>query len=460
MLHSSDYPAGPPIQLHKNKSGILAQVLHYRSERPGHVWAGIGVLGVSLFSMVAAFGTVNGSPAADISRQQITEQLALPALTASAEGNQSFLREERVQRGDTVVGLLQRLGIDDPAAVGFLKGSSSTQSLFRQLSPGKNLTARTGAQGELQTLVFPLNGGKDQALVVERQGDRFVASEQPLPLETQIVMKSAEIRHSLFGASDAAGIPDSVATQLADIFGGDIDFHRDLRKGDRFAVIYESVNFLGRAVRSGRILAAEFVNNGKAYRAAWFADPSGGENSSGYYTADGKNIRKAFLRSPLEFSRITSGFSSARFHPVLQKWRAHRGIDYGAPVGTRVKATGNGVVEYVGVQGGYGKVVILRHQNRYTTLYGHLSGFAAGLRKGSRVTQGDVIGFVGATGLASGPHLHYEFRVSDVHQNPLAMALPSAPPLQTHQLGLFRSHTEAHLARLDLIRGFTLAQAD
>jgi len=414
--------------------------------------------------MVAAFGTVTDSRLDDIPRQQVVDQLALPSLSAAADSGQSFLREERVQRGDTVMELLRRLGVDDAAAVGFLKGNASTQTLFRQLSPGKNLTVRTGPQGELQTLVFPLNGGKDQALVVERRvgpdGDRFFASEQSLAMETQVVMKTAEIRYSLFGASDAAGIPDSVATQLADIFGGDIDFHRDLRKGDRFAVIYESINYLGRAVRSGRILAAEFVNNGKAYRAAWFADPAGGENSSGYYTADGKNIRKAFLRSPLEFSRITSGFTSARFHPVLQKWRAHKGIDYGAPTGTRVKATGNGVVEFVGVQGGYGKVVVLRHQSRYTTLYGHLSGFAAGLRKGNRVSQGDVIGFVGATGLASGPHLHYEFRVSDVHQNPLAMALPSAPPLMPEQLGQFRARTEAHLARLDLIRGFNLAQAD
>ncbi|MBN8477209.1 peptidoglycan DD-metalloendopeptidase family protein [Sulfuritalea sp.] len=410
--------------------------------------------------MVAAFGTVSNSAIENIPRQDVVEQLALRPLTVAPDADQTFLREDRVQRGDTVMELLQRLGIDDPAAVGFLKGSATTQSLFRQLSPGKNLSARTGPQGELHTLVFPLNGGKDQALVVERQGDRFVASEQTLPLETQVVMKTAEIRYSLFGASDAAGIPDSVATQLADIFGGDIDFHRDLRKGDRFAVIYESVNHLGRAVRSGRILAAEFVNNGKTYRAAWFADASDGENTGGYYTAEGKNIRKAFLRSPLEFSRITSGFTSARFHPVLQKWRAHRGVDYGAPVGTRVKATGNGVVEFVGVQGGYGKVVILRHQGRYTTLYGHLSGFASGLRKGSRVSQGDVIAFVGATGLASGPHLHYEFRVGDMHQNPLAIALPSAPPLMPQQLAQFQAQTGIHLARLDLIRGFNLAQSN
>ena len=410
--------------------------------------------------MVAAFGTVTDSRLEDIPKQLVIEQLALPTLSADADADQSFLREDRVQRGDTVMELLQRLGVDDPAAVGFLKGNATTQSLFRQLSPGKNLTARTGPQGQLQTLIFPLNGGKDQALVIERRGEQFSASEQALPLETQVVMKTAEIRYSLFGASDAAGIPDTVATQLADIFGGDIDFHRDLRKGDRFAVVYESVNYLGRAVRSGRILAAEFVNNGKAFRAAWFADPAGGENSSGYYTADGKNIRKAFLRSPLEFSRITSGFTSARFHPVLQKWRAHKGVDYGAPTGTRVKATSDGVVEYVGIKGGYGKVIILRHQSRYTTLYGHLSGFASGLRKGNRVSQGDLIGFVGATGLASGPHLHYEFRVSDVHQNPLAMALPSAPPLMPKQLVLFRELTSTHLARLDLIRGFNLAQAD
>ena len=448
----------------ENKSGILAQLLHYRAERPAPFWAGAGVLGISLFGMVAALGTVNDTRLPDVPRQQVVEQLALPALTVAGDSDQSFLREERVQRGDTVMELLQRLGVDDPAAIGFLKGNATAQSLFRQLSPGKNVTTRTGPQGELQTLVFPLNGGKDQALVVERRvgntGEQFSASEQALPLETHVVMKTAEIRYSLFGASDVAGIPDSVATQLADIFGGDIDFHRDLRRGDRFAVIYESVNYLGRAVRSGRILAAEFVNNGKTYRAAWFADPAGGENSSGYYTADGKNIRKAFLRSPLEFSRITSGFSSARFHPVLKEVRAHRGIDYGAPVGTRVKATGNGTVEFVGVQGGYGKLVVLRHQGRFTTLYGHLSGFAAGMRKGSRVSQGDVIAFVGKTGLASGPHLHYEFRVNNVHQNPLAMALPSAPPLQPQQLGLFRAKTEAHLARLDLIRGFNLAQGD
>ena len=432
----------------------------YRFTRPGHIWIGAAVSGVSLFGMVAAFGTAPDTRTDRILRQEVVEQLAISPTPAELATGEEFIREDRVQRGDTAIELLQRLGIDDPAAIQFLKADSSSQAFFRQLSPGKNLTAWTGPQGALHRLIFPLNGGKDEALVVERQGERFTSSKQPLQFETRVEMKTAEITYSLFGASDAAGIPDSVAVQLADIFGGDIDFHRDLRKGDRFSVVYETLNFLGRTIRGGRILAAEFVNDGKTYRAAWYGDPAGGENSSGYYTADGKNLRKAFLRSPLEFSRITSGFTSARFHPVLKRWRAHKGIDYGAPTGTRVRATGNGSVEFVGNRGGYGKVVVLRHQGRYTTLYGHLSRFAPGLRRGSRISQGDTIGFVGSTGLASGPHLHYEFRVNEVHQTPLAMALPSAPPLHPNQLGKFREFTGPHLARLDRIRGFDLAQAD
>ncbi len=448
-------PVRPP--LNSEKSRILAQLQSYRAAKPGPFWATIGIAGVSLFGMVAAFGTAPTTHEIQGFQQTVVEQLAQPRLGLVETAGDVFMREERVQRGDTVESLLSRLGVRESEAIEFLRSSRDAQAISRQLSPGKNVTARVGSQGELLSLIFPLNGGKDSALTVDRQPGGFKAVEQPLQLETQVLMKSAEIRYSLFGASDAAGIPDSVATQLADIFGGDIDFHRDLRKGDRFSVIYEAVNHLGKLVRTGRILAAEFVNNGKNYRAVWF---QGNDGQGGYYTADGKNIRKAFLRSPLEFSRITSGFTTARFHPVLQKWRAHKGIDYGAAVGTRVKATGDATVEFVGTQGGYGKVVILRHQSRYTTLYGHLSGFASGLRKGMRVAQGDIVGFVGATGLASGPHLHYEFRINDVHQNPLAIALPSAPPLAAHQMARFRDLAQSQLARIDMIRGSNLALLD
>ena len=226
-----------------------------------------------------------------------------------------------------------------------------------------------------------------------------------------------------------------------------------MRKGDRFSVVYETLTHQGKPVRTGRILAAEFVNNGNTYRAFWY----GSDSSGGYYTADGKNIRKAFLRSPLEFSRITSGFTTARFHPVLQTWRAHKGIDFGAPTGTKIRATADGVVEFAGRQNGYGNVVILRHQNAYTTLYGHMSGFASGLRKGQRVSQSEVIGYVGATGLASGPHLHYEFRINGIHQNPMTIAMPSAPPLTTAQLPDFKTKTQAYLGQIEMTRGGNLA---
>ena len=448
-------PARPP--LNNEKSWILAQLQSCRAAKPGHFWATVGIVGASLFSMMTAFGTAPTTQEISGFQQTIVEQLALPQLSAIDTAGDIFMREERIQRGDSVDSLLSRLGVRENEALEFLRSSGDTQAIFRQLSPGKNVTASVGTQGELQSLIFPLNGGKDLALTVERRDNGFKAVEQPLKLETQVLMKSAEIRFSLFGATDAAGIPDAVATQLVDIFGGDIDFHRDLRKGDRFSVVFEAINHMGKLVRTGRILAAEFVNNGKGYRAVWF---QGEDGQGGYYTADGKNIRKAFLRSPLEFSRITSGFSLARFHPVLQKWRAHRGIDYGAPVGTRVKTTGDGIVEFVGTQGGYGKVVVLRHQSRYTTLYGHLSGFASGLRKGMRVAQGDVIGFVGATGLATGPHLHYEFRTNGVFQNPLTIALPSAPPLAQQQMARFRDLAQAQLARIDMIRGTNLALLD
>lgn len=448
-------PVRPP--LHNEKRRILAQLQSYRAAKPGPFWAALGLAGVSLFGMVAAFGTAPTTQEIQGFQVSVIEQLPLPTLRAIDTVSEIFTREERIQRGDTVASLLARLGVTDDAALDFLRSSPDTQAIFRQLSPGKSVTVRIDGHGELLWLLFPLNGGKDQALAVERQGAGFKAGEQVLKLETQVLMKSAEIRHSLFGATDAAGIPDSIATQLADIFGGDIDFHRDLRKGDRFAVIYETMNHMGKLVRTGRILAAEFATAGRNLRAVWY---QGEDGQGGYYTADGKNIRKAFLRSPLEFSRITSGFSLARFHPLLQKWRAHTGIDYGAPVGTRVRTTGDGVVESVGIKGGYGKAVVLRHQGRYTTLYAHLSGFAPGLRAGMRVAQGDVIGFVGATGLATGPHLHYEFRTNGVYQNPLAIALPSAPPLAPHQMARFRSSAQAQLARIEMVRGTNLALLD
>lgn len=414
------------------------------------------VAGVSLFSMVAAFGTAPDSTEIQDYQRIVVEQLPLALDIGLAPENNSFVREERIQRGDTVAALLSRLGVQDEQAFAYLRQQPSTQPLFRQLRPGKVVTAHTSESGDLLALTFPLNGSKDSALVVEKHDGKLLAGEQAQALTAQVMMKSGEIRSSLFAATDAIDLPDSIATQIADIFGGDIDFHRDLRRGDRFSVVYEMLFNQGQPARTGRVLATEFVNNGKIFRAVWFESKDG----QGYYTADGKNIRKAFLRSPLEFSRITSGFSYSRLHPIHKTWRAHKGVDYGAPIGTRIKATGDGIVEFVGKRGGYGNLVVIRHQGRYTTHYGHLNGFAAGIRKGMRVSQSAVIGYVGKTGWATGPHLHYEFRINDVHQNPLAVALPSAPPLAPQQMTEFKLHADPLAYRLDRIHGVNLALLD
>ena len=418
-----------------------------------HPWALAGVSGVALLGMVTASALAPHGQDVPAPIQTVLEQLAVPTVTPVESGVVEFLREERILRSDTVSSLLSRLGITDPEAMAFMNQNRDAKAIARQLRPGKTVTAKTGPEGDLLALFFPLNG-KDATLVVERKGSGFVASEQALQLIAQTHFKSGEISSSLFGATDAAGIPDAIATQLAEIFSGDIDFYRDLRKGDRFTIVYESLTHNGQHVRSGRILAAEFINNNKTHQAYWYQAEEG---KGGYYGADGKNLRKAFLRSPLEFSRVTSGFSNARVHPVLQITRAHKGIDYGAPVGTRVRAVADASVEFAGRQGGYGNLVILKHQGAYTTAYGHLSGFGPGIRKGARVSQGDTIGFVGQTGLASGPHLHYEFRVNSQQVNPMTASLPDAIPLTASHLQRFKAATETLRPHLDLAKQFNTA---
>lgn len=410
-----------------------------------------------LLFMATAFGTVENASVFDGKFSEVVEPIPFAVPDQPGTDTNVLAREVIIQRGDNLTSLLVRAGINDEAAVEFLRNDKKAETLSRQLVPGKTLITQITHEGALESLVFPLNGNRSQALVVQRMPDGFAANLQDLSIETTLAFKSAIIKHSLFGAADEAGVPDSIAVQLTDIFGGDIDFHRDLRKGDRFSVIYETATHLGKPVGTHRILAAEFINDGKTYRAFWYQPANA---NGGYYTDEGRSVRKAFLRSPLEFSRITSGFSSARYHPVLREMRAHRGIDYGAPTGTRVKSTADGVVEFVGVQGGYGKVVFVRHPGNRTTVYGHLSGFASGLRKGTRVSQGEVIGFVGATGIATGPHLHYEFRVDGVHRNPLTVALPDALPLSAAELSAYQAAVSELTAQIESIREFQVAVLD
>jgi murein DD-endopeptidase MepM/ murein hydrolase activator NlpD len=416
-------------------------------------WLTAAVGGFSLLGMVAAFAIVPAADHAGPELRTIIEQIPLPTTIKLDAGGQAFLREEHVQRSDTLASLLNRLGVSEREAIEYLRQNQTAQKLTQQLRPGNVVRARSGDSGELYFLQLPLLDS-DAVLIVERRGNGFVTYEQSIELETRMVIGSGEIRSSWFEATDAADLPDAIAGQLVGIFGSEIDFHRDLRKGDRFSLVYEVFAHQGQVVRSGRILAAEVTSRQKVLQAYWFK-PEKGEGA--YYTADGKSVRKPFLLSPIEFSRVTSGFSDARFHPILQTLRAHKGVDYAAPIGTPVLAVADGVVDSADFQNGYGNLIVVKHQGTYSTAYGHLDDFAAGLRKGTQVRQGETIGYVGQTGLATGPHLHYEFRINDEQVDPLAIALPTSIPLDRAQLGRFKGARLALRGQLDMAKQVKLA---
>jgi murein DD-endopeptidase MepM/ murein hydrolase activator NlpD len=426
------------------KSDILAHSqLH--AVRPSHLhrllWAGtaLGILAVATAIAMAPSDTRVPSELV------VVEQLHLESSKALTDDGPGYLAEERIRLGETLGSLLSRLGVRDPDALAYFRTEPEARVIGAQLAPWKSVSARTTASGELLDLHFPLND-RENALVVTNQDGRLTTKRVGERFERVTVAKSGEIRSSLFAATDAIGIPDSITMQLVEIFSGDIDFHRDLRKGDRFVVSYELDYSRGQPVRSGKVLGAEFTNDGKVYRAIWFEHAGNG----GYYAEDGKPLKKEFLRSPLEFSRITSGFSR-RFHPILKQWRAHNGVDYGAPAGTKVRATADSTVNFAGVQRGYGNIVILKHSGKRTTAYAHLRGFAKGIRKGRRVSQGEIIGYVGSTGWATGPHLHYEFRINGTPTNPLATKMATASTLAPVQLGLFRDQTSVVTQHIDML---------
>ncbi len=407
-----------------------------------------------LLGVVTAFGL---APQSDLGSTEIKvaiEEIALPRITPAPSAITSFWRNERVQRGDTVVELLRRLNVEDAAASNYLRASGEAES-FRKLSIGKEIQAETNSSGGLIALRYPGNNGTQ--IMIEKQDSGFTAKILPALLEKRLLARTGEIKTSLYAATDAVDIPDAIADQLAELFSGDIDFHHDLRKGDKFTVMYEMIYSNGALMNTGRIQAAEFTNQNHVYRAVYFQND---DQHGNYYTPEGKSVRKAFLRSPIEFSRVSSGFTLSRFHPVLKTWRAHRGTDFAAPTGTKVRATSDGVVSLVGKQSGYGNVIMLNHQGNFATVYGHLSRFTKGLRQGQRVAQGDVIGYVGMTGLANGPHLHYEFKINGQQRDPLRVALPNATPVDAANKAAFQSATSELIARLALLRNTNLAKLD
>ncbi len=406
-----------------------------------------------LFGVVAAFGLAPDTNTLDITPQTITEAIALPAL-ATSDNAGTFERESLVQSGDTLASALSRLKIDD-LEIQRLLTTDAVRQMAASIRAGKRIQATTSQDGQLQSIRFERSDAP--ALTVRRQNDSYVAEESSDLLESRIVMRSGRILSSLYGATDSAGIPDKIANQIAETFSTSLDFREDLRRGDTFSVIYTVDYRNGEPVGAGKLLAAEFVNAGKPFRAVLFRDASGRED---YYTPEGESLKKGFLRSPLEFTRVTSSFSTSRLHPLLGFHRAHTGVDFGAPTGTRVKATGDATVEFAGRRGGYGNLLILRHHNGYETYYAHLSAFASGIRPGRSISQGQIVAYVGTTGASTGPHLHYEVRIAGKPYNPMAIKLPGAPPLAVAQRARFLQQTASWSDKLGLLRGTNLAALD
>ena len=402
---------------------LLAQWPHFLRERARtHPRTTLSLTALVLSVLGSGAWAVANWEDAPSSLTQVSEPVHVAAPLTEVSPGLLLYRSDVTRSSDTAESLFGRLGLNDPEAANYVREVRvAKQQLLARA--GRLVHAEADAQQHLQrlTLRWPNDDGQTfSRWVLERTPDGLRERTDNAPLTATTRSGFGTIQSSLFAATDEADIPDAVASQLAEIFSGDIDFHRHLRKGDRFAVVYESLEADGEPLRTGRVLSAEFVNNGKVHQAFWFREA--GAKTGAYYNAEGVSMRRTYLASPLAFSRMTSGFKM-RFHPILQTWRAHLGVDYAAPTGTPVRSVGAGVVDVAGVQGGFGNVVMVKHGNGHTTVYAHLSKIQ--VRTGQRIEQGQTVGLVGATGWATGPHLHFEFRVNGQHKDPATLARQS-----------------------------------
>ena len=359
-----------------------------------------------------------------------------------------------VSSGDSLYLIFKRLGLPQ-RDLALMTGSKPLAKKLAKIAPRQEIEFYVDTESRLTRLVHRLD--QIRSLHVSRDGNTFTFEEVVEPPEVSVATATGVIDSSLFEAGQRAGLSDNIIMQMAEIFGWDVDFALDIRAGDRFALVFEEQFKDGKKIDEGPIVAAEFTNRGRRIRAVRYVDPTG---HTDYFSEDGRSMRKAFLRTPVNFTRISSRFSLSRRHPILHKMRAHRGVDYAAPRGTAVKASGDGRVIFAGRKGGYGRTVVLQHGSTYTTLYAHLSRFSKGVRPGKRVDQGQTIGYVGSTGLATGPHLHYEFRVRGAHRDPLKVKLPQAAPLAEGYVTDFREQARPLLAKLELIGRTSIATAD
>ena len=379
-----------------------------------------------------AFAVASLAPnAADLPVREVLESVKpLAAENYNFDTPPAFVlyRTETTRASDTADTLLKRMGVNDAEAAAYLRNNTvARQILLGRV--GRQVTAETLNDQRLSKLTARWSADADgqfKRLVIERKGNGFTSHLETGALNVNSQLASGTIQSSLFAATDDAKIPDAVAVQLAEIFSSEIDFRRSLRKGDRFSVVYETLEADGEPLRTGRVLSAEFVNAGKAYQAMWFQssgpDAQGVTSKGGYYALDGTSLRRAFLSSPVEFSRVSSGFAM-RFHPILKQNRPHLGTDFAASTGTPARTVGDGVVEFAGVQNGYGNVIFVKHRGNTETVYAHLSKIL--VKRGDSVSQGQTIGLVGSTGWATGPHLHFEVRTNGVQHDPMKMAQQS-----------------------------------
>jgi len=441
----------PPTQTSLNNKSLLPAHVQYRTINHPKPAASKTITGSSQTRSNNIKTTAQ--PASIIFNPKQTDLSKLNH-TKPTDINKPEWQSFKVKSGDSLSVLFDRAKIKPAQLLELMKLPNARE--LKRIHPGDNVKVIRDDNGKLLALNYQIDGVR--YLQVEREDDELTANILKHHIEVRSAYASGEIESSLFLSSANAGLSQTTTMELANVFGWDIDFALDIRKGDKFTVIYEQRFKNGHKIKDGNILAAEFINRGKIFRALRYTDPV--TNHTGYYSPDGHSLRKAFLRSPVKFSRISSRFTTKRYHPILHRFRSHKGVDYAASRGTPIRSSGDGKIIYKGNKGGYGRTVIIKHGSRYTTLYAHLNSYNRKIRSGKRVKQGQVIGYVGSSGLASGPHLHYEFRVNGVHRNPLTVKFPSTKPIPKRYRDNFQITTKSLIAQLDVLSRSTLALND
>jgi murein DD-endopeptidase MepM/ murein hydrolase activator NlpD len=387
------------------------------------------------WSTPAMTGPTPADPLANVAPAPAETQPAAPALAWD---------EVTIRSGDTLARLLAQHGAT-AAEIHAIATAGDAGRALSAIRPGASLRFATDTQGRLQAVNYEPDVYRVVS-VTRRDDNTFEPAIVDRPTLTVQRYADGIVTDSLFASGSRAGLSDRVILEMADVFGYEIDFALEVQEGDSFRVLHEEILVDGVKVRDGAVLSAEYMNRGKAYRAVRYVDSEG---HASWYAPDGTSMRKAFLRTPVDFARISSRFNLKRRHPVLHSIRAHKGVDYAAARGTPVRATGEGRIEYAGNKGGYGRVVIIQHGNRYSTLYAHLNGYARNIRSGARVTQGQIIGYVGSSGMSTGPHLHYEFRVGGAHVDPLSARVPRAKSISAAEMPAFLAEANRLVALLD-----------